>query len=506
MTEPNKLATDLQIFYQNIHDEYLSKNTSKEKWTNIANKTDEHNKLLMNVFKYVKKEIKYSKINLEYDTSIEKLDKQIANETDILRKISFCISALHHIFYDLMTIENNYEFSLDGKKEMNVLQQDVVYYVNISVKPDLNVYFHAFILLFSIESLFTKHMYVGVDFEYTNKKIQLAQLNFEHAVSLKSMIQMVSPSELGPVITENFITGIMCNRSIKKILHGSDSLDIPYVYSGLLDGDTDKIIEFTQALIDTRFLCEYYKLNRGHASDNKCAIYDQESDRSAIHYFKVVSDEQQEKLAELLEAMPAPHDIAWNIRKMPRSQVMYALYDVIFLKYFYYRMINVATMDDSSDAEKKSTIKMYKHIIPELTEFVYLENRDITTLKAKCKEEVDPVNNFFVRKHGNILKLIDIYKKVSVDLVTNNPHVDITKVTNVSHFRTTVNILIKRLVYGHVSQLCQVFKDKSTVWTDRMSNNLIHEFFEALELFHIGMMFKELDKIIELRIKQICSR
>ena len=111
------------------------------------------------------------------------------------------------------------------------------------------------------------------------------------------------------------------NKFIKKILHGSDSLDIPYMYNQLLDKDPEKIISFTKTMIDTRFLCEYYKLTKSDPSNNKCSIYDEESDRSAIYYFNVISEKQQEKLSDVLKSMPPPHDIVWNIHKMPKSQV-----------------------------------------------------------------------------------------------------------------------------------------------------------------------------------------
>nr|URM62087.1 hypothetical protein [Mimivirus sp.] len=125
------------------------------------------------------------------------------------------------------------------------------------------------------------------------------------------------------------------------------------MYNHLLQDDPAKIIKFTRSLIDTRFLCEYYKLTRSEPSDNKCSIYDEDSTRSAIYYFKVVSDDQQRRLAELLESMPSPHDRDWYIHKMPVSQVQYAALDVLYLKVFYYRMIYVATEDESTDLGKK---------------------------------------------------------------------------------------------------------------------------------------------------------
>ena len=120
------------------------------------------------------------------------------------------------------------------------------------------------------------------------------------------------------------------------------------MYTHILQTDPKKIIRFTRTLIDTRFLCEYYKLTRDEVSDSRCSIYDEDPTRSAIYYFKVISEEQQNELTKLLQSMPAPHDIQWNIHKMPESQTLYAQYDVFYLKWFYYKMIHDATEDESN--------------------------------------------------------------------------------------------------------------------------------------------------------------
>lgn len=375
----------------------------------------------------------------------------------------------------------------------------------MSIKNEQNIFFHAFILLYALESLFNRHFYIGIDFEYTDKKIQLAQLNFEHNISLKSIIMMVSPNELEPEMMENFIKLIICNKYIKKILHGSDSLDIPYMYEHMLGNDPIKIRRFTRTLIDTRFICEYYKLNRPTGADNRCSVYDEDPNRSAVYYFGVVSKEKQKELTELLQSLPNHFDITWFIHKMPRSQVLYAQYDVIFLKYFYYRMIYVATQDGKDDIEKKAIIDLYNHVLYELTQFVYLEKRDITFVMAKCKEEIDPVNNYMVRKPGQIQKLVDIYNKVSIGLITYGPKVEIAKLLKVNYYKALIVTIVKKMVYTIISKKCKVYKDKSTIWTDKLDNQYIFDFLKKMDYHYLNHMFKEIEKILENRIREICS-
>ena len=165
----------------------------------------DNNNTVVKVFKAVKKDDSRKNIDQDYKLKLSQIEKQIEGEADVMVKISLIILALHHIIYELLSTEGNYYFSLNGQEEMQVLKKKLMYYINISIKVEQNVYFHAYILLYALECLFNKHFYLGIDFEYTNKKIQFAQLNFEHNVALQSIIMIVNPNELERVMIDNFI-------------------------------------------------------------------------------------------------------------------------------------------------------------------------------------------------------------------------------------------------------------------------------------------------------------
>src|SRR5271154_657901 len=230
MISIDKIIASFQLLYQNILDIYQSKQNPVEKWLAISTEMHQQNDLVTKIFYATKNESKRKEITLDYELPLKQLSDQIGTEADTVVKVSLIINAMHNIFYDLMSTEGNYYFSLNGQEEMYVLKKKLIYYINLSIKNEQNIFFHSFILLVSLESLFNRHFYIGIDFEYTNKKIQLAQLNFEHNKALQSIIMMVGPNELEPVMMETFINLIICNKYIKKILHGSDSLDIPYIY------------------------------------------------------------------------------------------------------------------------------------------------------------------------------------------------------------------------------------------------------------------------------------
>jgi hypothetical protein len=489
--------------YQNIKNLYYSNLNLSVKWESIADTIVLHRE----EFRKIKKEIENSKMEmkLDYEISLEKLEKDIEIESDPVVKLSYFILFLHHVIYSLMSSEENYRFSLNGKEEMTILNKNIIYYISLYDKKERNKLFHSFIILFGLESLFNKHLYVGIDYEFTKKKIQLAQLNFEHDVSLKSFILIISPEDLTNDQMQDFIYFIICNTDIQKILHGSDSLDIPYMYTQMLADDTEKIIKFTRSMIDTRFLCEYYKLSRSENLDNRCSIYDQDSSRSAIFFFGVISEKQQERLSEIIQSMPIHYDLDWRISTLSQSQILYAQYDVIFLKYFYYRIINVATKDASTELEKKNIIELYKNLLTEIIQFIYLENNKITFLREKCKEEVDPVNNYFIRNKQGIVKLVDIFNNVSTGIKCTTPKIDIDNLLKVPHFKTTVVIIMKRIVYGIISKNCKVYKNKTTLWIEKLNNLFIHNFFMEMKFNCLDKMFSNISSILQDRIEVFCS-
>lgn len=491
--------------YTQILEIFENKTESKIKLINIAHIIYGNIKLMCNVYKLVKRNM--IKIKLNYNLDIKQLTLQIKVESNSITKFALIITHMHHIMYDLMSRDGSYYFSLDGKLEMNHIKRDLIYYITLCQTEEHDIIFNAFIIQYALESLFNRHFYIGMDFEYTNKKIELAQLNFEHNVSLQSFILIISPNKLKSEIMHIFINMIICNKYIKKILHGSDSLDIPYIYEHMLQNDTIKIRRFTRTLIDTRFLVEYYKLNLDQESNNKSRIYDENPDNSTIYYFGLISKEKQNQLTHMLDEMPHVNDRQWNIAKMAKSQVLYAQYDVIFLKYFYYRILYCAIKNCKNQNTNvnlncnKNTVALYKHVLFELTQFVYLENNKITFLSVKCKEEIDPMNNFMIKKNNNVYKLIDIYKEVTSDLKTVNPYIQINKILKINHFRKIfMDYITRKIVYTVLSTKYKIYKNKNTILSDSLDNSYVFELFNCLNLYYLNDIYYQIEQQVTFNI------
>lgn len=491
----SEIISVIYKYHQEILDHFNNKESDIIKWQNIAEIVNVHQSDFVKFFKKLKKQDR-SNITLDYDIPHQKLLTMIDSEKDIIVKSSLLILSFHHIVYSLIPKEGNYNIKLDGREEMIVLKKDITYYLCISDKIEKNIFFHTFIITFALESLFNKHFYLGIDFEYTNRQIKMCQMNFEHNHSLSSIMMIVSPTDLGDIIMNDFIYLIMCNKYIRKILHGSDSLDIPYIYEQMLKQDVTKIIKFTRAVIDTRFLCEYYKLSRSMASDNKCSIYD------AVLYFNVITEEKHNQLDKLVnEDMPHYTDNMWNIYKLSKAQILYAQYDVIYLKYFYYKIVFTATESVETDDEKKNVMDLYRHVLFELTQFVYLQRREIVFLMEKCKELVNPVNNYMVYSKTGVYKLIDVFNKILPGIVTHDPYVEIDKLLTVTYYKTLVLTLIKYIIYTNLVNKYKVHKDKNNIYNEKFDSNIIPDFLEKLNFFYVKRMFEDINKITDNKIR-----
>jgi hypothetical protein len=481
--------------FNNILKIYNDTKSKTESWTKISDIISSSD----NIFKATYNKLLLTpleNIYLDYQININNITLD-GNEIDNYVTI---ISALHKIIYELLIAEGNHYFSLNGQEEMVILQtldKPLKYYVHISIKNEQNVYFHAFIWLFALEALFQKptyNFYLGIDFEFTNHKIQLVQLNFEHSSSLNNIIMIVNPDELETNVFNTFVDNIMCNHKIKKIMHGADSQDMPYMFEGLFKQNNKKIVKFMKTMIDTRFLCEYYKIN--YDQGDSCSVYSMEPERSAVFYFGVVSAEKQKQLEHIIEDMPHSADMPWYIHKMSKQRILYAQYDVLFLKYLYFRMIYKISRTSDFEPDQKKLIRFVKKTFFELSQFIYLEKKGITTLLNQCKLEVDPINNYMIKTKNNTYKLIDIFKNNIVDLKSIDPEFDVDKLLKIKMFSTSITLLLKKLTYTVISKKHKIMMNKDKQWRDKLDNEYIFDFFEDMKFTDLKIVFKNVESNI----------
>jgi len=184
---------------------------------------------------------------------------------------------------------------------------------------------------------------------------------------------------------EKYINKILLNKSITKILHGSESLDLPALKYIINNDDNFRI--FLSTIVDTRFLCEAYNLLRKKIVTNakqkfKCTIY------SALLDTNAITQEQYDKLSTIKINYNKP----WLINNLSSKQITYSVTDVLFL---YNLLIEYQNLLSEKMIE----------VINETFQYVILERNDIIESLYKNKK-----TNFILE----LLKSANVLNKVIV--------------------------------------------------------------------------------------------
>jgi hypothetical protein len=296
--------------------------------------------------------------------------------------------------------------------------------------------------LFILQSLFfgfeaihqhKKHntYFVGLDFEFNNNKIALAQICFFPRNKGK-YIWILDPNELDKIQLNRFIDNLLINDSLYKILHGADSLDIPYMFHQIFNSNKENIFKFIRRLIDTRFLCEFFKLVVDE-KDNKCSIY------NALLYFGTIDQTIFNRLEHLNKDMGPIYKIKWNVHTLTSVSIKYALFDVLFLREFLFDILRQS---------KEKNIKNPKNvaIVPELTRLVYLEKWGFINIIAIIKPFLDNLN--FNNKFNNYLQSNNYLEELELD---------INDLLNINYLKSILLNILKYLYYCKIEKIDNAF-------------------------------------------------
>ena len=147
---------------------------------------------------------------------------------------------------------NNIKWNLilKGENEFYPGLNSKTYYI-LKVDSNINInHMNNIIKKFNLSSndISNKH-YLGIDFEFnkvskTDREVALMQMNLENN-SNDGYIFVLYPPELSKE-NNQILINLLTNTKIIKILHGSESLDIPYLFNQLLitKENIDKMMNF----------------------------------------------------------------------------------------------------------------------------------------------------------------------------------------------------------------------------------------------------------------------
>jgi hypothetical protein len=355
------------------------------------------------------------------------------------------------------------------KEDMFNIKINKEYKVYLLNSKNLNKYpnfFDDFINTYDTKaSKSDKKYYICIDCEFNTKKIALIQINFEEEND--GNIFILDPKILLEKTLLNLQNKILCNSHIAKIFHGADSLDIPYFFNDFFQSDKKLISKFIENFIDTRFLCEYYNsYNKlyNNIDANLCNIY------FLYEKYDVINTNQRKSLDENEEKMGKLYDIFIEIDTLTDELINYTMYDVVYLKYLYKRMI--------------SSITEYKYI-NEMIQLVYLDKRDI--IKFVDKEYIDKFNiNYFFRD-SRIIRLSETIEnnKIFKNKIFNTLY-------HVNYFKQNLNMILKNIIYSYVLSKERVFENKTTLQKNKIDYNELFTKLKDHKLSNILELIKDI--------------
>jgi hypothetical protein len=372
-----------------------------------------------------------------------------------------------------------WNFILSGKKEFYPGLNSKTYYI-LKVDNNINIqHMNNIIKKFNLSSqdISNKH-YLGIDYEFnkvskTDREVALMQINLEND-SNDGYIFVLYPSELSKE-NNQILLDLLTNTKIIKILHGSESLDIPYLFNQLLI-TKENIDNFCHKFYDTKYLCDYSYLEAG--VKGKCSIYNLLADNKVITENKIIE-------LEKIEQKTGPiYLVEIKIHNMSDDILKYAFYDVIFLpeliKKFLFRSI------------------VYTEIIPNISCLINNYKRNLEKDYLLLEEIIQTMNIYFIFDGNQLIFLKDIWE--TYYWIMNDKNKYLEKLKEIHYFKKFFEIITKFIVYYNIIKYFKVFKNKK----DIVDSFNWEKYYNWLSRYpHVNKIIKEFDNEVNNDIKKI---
>ena len=264
---------------------------------------------------------------------------------------------------------------------------------------------------------------VGIDFEFNNinnkRHIALCQMNFD-TKEKKSFIYLFNPTDLS-IEQLNVFRNLLNNNNIRFILHGGESLDLPYIFNNIL---IKKRYPFLSNLIDTRYLCDYYHIENNIV--NKCKI------NYLNKEMNVISQKQFEFLEKEEEKMGPIYKIIVDVKKLNDLLILYTITDVLYLPEL---------------VKKFPNNNIYKYIISETLAFC-IDSKEYLSIDKNISfsQYINSFNNSYLKSENNRFLLNDLFYHI-INIV-NDPIIN--KLRSINFFKKQFDILLKYVIYRQI--------------------------------------------------------
>lgn len=397
------------------------------------------------------------------------------------KKIDTCESHRNDLNSMKSTIENyikkHANVKIQNKNYLSKWEKFFVIKVNDVITTNLLLCYSIFYFIDNICS--DKKLFIGLDFEFNRSKIALCQAGF-YPNKKHKYIFVFDPNLVNSEQT-NIIIRTIFTSNIYRITHGADSLDIPYIFNELFVGDHDKIISFTKTLLDTRFLCEYFKGFINY-EDKKCSIYD------ALLFFDVIKKEKYDDLNKINEIMGPVQDVNWNVNKMSSYHLKYAVYDVLYLKSFVKKVFMIA---------RTRNMELYEQLklVPIIDRFNCYEKFGILNILKETKDITDPLNNYIVELDDWLnAKSTSTMIQMFNETIEKNKH--ILNLLKINNFKKPMTLLFKRIYYSMLTHKYKIFVNKKEQFIKKITHEDILIDMKKMELGKLTTLLEKFYKSI----------
>ena len=323
-----------------------------------------------------------------------------------------------------------------------------------------------------------KKKYASLDFEFNSspdgKKIALFQINLENDND-EGTIYLFYPPDLNDNQI-NVLINLLIDKDIKKIVHGAESLDIPYLFKNIFTNNSLRT-KFCNNLFDTRYLCEYYHIENGF--DTKCKIY------HILREMNVINDDQLKMLLKNEEDMGPIYLIEIDVRNLNDFTMLYSAFDVLYLS------VLLEQFPDRS---------IYTKLIPEITCFNYIDRYE-NIFSKPFFELISRGNNYYVKSERGNIKLISIYQLYYYWL--DDDKKILSKLMEINYFKKFIETYIKYIVYKNMFKRYEIWENSNK------KSNLVNEIIKLEKQFeknNLSNYFENYFKIINKTISDSIER
>jgi hypothetical protein len=337
--------------------------------------------------------------------------------------------------FDLVLYGKNEFYPKLNSKTYNVLKANN--------KENINYMIQFFIDYIEKVKLTNKSYYIGIDFEFRkiskkDRDVALMQINLEDDDTLVGFIFLLYPPDLNDKQLDILIQ-LLSEPNIIKILHGSESLDIPYLFNQILK-TKDNITGFCSNFYDTKYLCDYYRIVNNNA-DIKCSIYNLLLDH------KIISQAKLTDLNSIEEHTGPIYLVVIDLYNMTDDIFKYSLYDVIYLPELIKKFINNGII--------------YKKIIPQVSCVINKYRRNIEDEFSKIERIINYLNIAFIYDGDEKILLKDIWENYFYFITDQHKYLEY--IMFMHYFKNFFEVITKMLIFNTISKIYPIYKMKENV-------------------------------------------